>query len=179
MENYIEEVLISEEMIKERTRELGIILSKEYQGKTPLMIGILKGAVLFMSDLIRNMDINIEIDFMTISSYGDSTQSSGIVKILKDLDTTIENRDIIIVEDIIDRGLTLGYLIELLKRRNVNSIKIVTLLDKFRNRNIDFKIDYTGFTVPDKFVVGYGLDYKGLYRNLPYIGVLKPEVYIK
>ncbi len=179
MESNIKEILISENMIKGKTKELGEALSKEYKGRTPLMIGILKGAILFMSDLIRNMDINVEIDFMAVSSYGASTQSSGVVRILKDLDSTIENKDVIIVEDIIDSGLTLSYLMDLFKRRNVNSIKVVTLLDKPHNRTVDFKPDYIGFTVPDKFVVGYGLDYKELYRNLPYVGVLKSEVYIK
>ncbi len=179
MEKNIKEILISEEEIKEKTRELGELLSEEYKGKTPLMIGILKGAILFMSDLVRTMKINVEIDFMAVSSYGASTQSSGVVRILKDLDSTIEGRDIIIVEDIIDSGLTLSYLIDLFKRRNVNSIKVVTLLDKPHHRTVDFKPDYTGFVVPDEFVVGYGLDYAEKYRNLPYIGVLKPEVYIR
>lgn len=177
MEENIKEILITENEIKKKTKELGVLLSNEYKGRVPLMIGILKGAILFMSDLIRNMDINVEIDFMAVSSYGASTQSSGVVRIIKDLDTTIENRDIIIVEDIIDSGLTLSYLIDLFIRRNVKSIKVVTLLDKPNHRIINLKPDYSGFTIPDEFVVGYGLDYAEKYRNLPYIGVLKPEVY--
>ncbi|OEG00311.1 hypoxanthine phosphoribosyltransferase [Vulcanibacillus modesticaldus] len=177
MENDIKEILITKEEIEAKVKELGETLSKEYQGKTPLMVCILKGAVLFMADLVRNMDIEVEMDFMAVSSYGKSTESSGVVRILKDLDTTVEGRDIIIVEDIIDSGLTLSYLVEMLKGRNLNSIKIVTLLDKPHRRKVDLKPDLSGFTIPDEFVVGYGLDYAEKYRNIPYIGVLKPEVY--
>jgi len=177
MENDIKDVLISKEEIEEKARELGAILSKEYQGKTPIMVCVLKGAILFMSDLVRNMDIHVEMDFMAVSSYGASTESSGVVRILKDLDSNIEGRDLIIVEDIIDSGLTLSYLIDILNRRNVSSIKIVTLLDKPHRRTVNLKPDYSGFVVPDEFVVGYGLDYAEKYRNLPYIGILKPEVY--
>ncbi|MGD9677816.1 MAG: hypoxanthine phosphoribosyltransferase [Vulcanibacillus sp.] len=177
MEENIKEILITEDEIKEKIKELGLIISNDYKGRAPLMIGVLKGAVIFMSDLIRNIKINVEIDFMVVSSYGESTQSSGVVRIIKDLDTTIENKDIIIVEDIIDTGLTLSYLIDLFIRRNVNSIKVVTLLDKPHNRMVNLVPDFSGFTIPDEFVVGYGLDYAEKYRNLPYIGVLKPEVY--
>lgn len=177
MENDIKEILISKEQIEGKIKELGEILSKEYEGKRPLMVCILKGAVLFMSDLARQISIPVEIDFMAVSSYGASTESSGVVRIIKDLDATVEGKDIIIVEDIIDSGLTLSYLIDLLNRRNIHSIKVITLLDKPHRRTVDLKPDYSGFTVPDEFVVGYGLDYNEKYRNLPYIGILKPEVY--
>ena len=177
MENDIKEILISKEALDEKIGELGATLSEEYKEKNPLMVCVLKGAFLFMSDLIRKMDIPLEVDFMAVSSYGASTESSGVVRILKDLDSTIEGRDLIIVEDIIDSGLTLSYLVDLLNRRNVNSIKIVTLLDKPHRRKVDLKPDLSGFVIPDEFVVGYGLDYAEEYRNLPYIGVLKPEVY--
>lgn len=177
MNNDIKEILITEEEIENKIRELGAVLSKEYQDKKPLMICVLKGAVLFMADLVRHMSIPVELDFMAISSYGTSTESSGVVRILKDLDTTVEGRDIIIVEDIIDSGLTLSYLIDLFHRRNINSLKVVTLLDKPQRRIGNLKPDYSGFSIPDEFVVGYGLDYAEKYRNLPYIGVLKTEVY--
>jgi hypoxanthine phosphoribosyltransferase len=175
----IKEVLISEEEIMEKVREIGTILSKEYQGKNPLVVCVLKGAALFMTDLTKRIDIPIEIDFMDVSSYGSSTQSSGEVKIIKDLNTTVEGRDVLIVEDIIDSGLTLKYLVDLLIHRRANSVKIVTLLDKPHHRKVDLKPDFTGFVVPDEFVVGYGLDYAERYRNLPFVGVLKPEVYSK
>ncbi|GBF11383.1 hypoxanthine phosphoribosyltransferase [Tepidibacillus infernus] len=177
MENDIKEILITKEEIEQKVSELGSILSKEYEGKTPLMVCVLKGATLFMSDLVRHMNIHVEMDFMAVSSYGASTESSGVVRILKDLDTTIEGRDIIIVEDIIDSGLTLSYLVDLFNRRNINSIKIVTLLDKPHRRKVSLTPDLSGFVIPDEFVVGYGLDYNERYRNFPYIGVLKPEVY--
>ncbi|HEY8343265.1 MAG TPA: hypoxanthine phosphoribosyltransferase [Calditerricola sp.] len=177
MDQDIVEVLISEEAIREKVRELGEILSAEYAGKNPLVICVLKGAAFFMTDLVRQMNIPLEMDFMAVSSYGASTQSSGVVRILKDLDTPVEGRHVLVVEDIIDSGLTLSYLIDLLKRRNAASIKVVTLLDKPHRRTVDLKPDYCGFVVPDAFVVGYGLDYAEKYRNLPYIGVLNPDVY--
>lgn len=177
MDQDIKEVLISEEAIREKVRELGEILSAEYAGKNPLVICVLKGAAFFMTDLVRQMNIPLEMDFMAVSSYGASTQSSGVVRILKDLDTAVEGRHVLVVEDIIDSGLTLSYLIDLLKRRNAASVKVVTLLDKPHRRTVDLKPDYCGFVVPDAFVVGYGLDYAEKYRNLPYIGVLKPDVY--
>ena len=155
MEENIKEILITEDELKQKTKELGIIISNEYKGKVPLMIGVLKGAVIFMSDLIRNINIDVEIDFMAVSSYGASTQSSGVVRIVKDLDTTIDKRDVIIVEDIIDSGLTLSYLIDLFIRRNVNSIKVVTLLDKPHNRMVNLEPDFIGFTIPDEFVEIY------------------------
>lgn len=177
MKEDIKEVLITEEQINQKTNELADQLSKEYQDKFPLVIGILKGAILFMPDLIKRMPVHLEIDFMDVSSYGNSTVSSGEVKIIKDLDTSVEGRDILIVEDIIDSGLTLSYLVDLFHHRKARSVKIVTLLDKPTGRKVDLKADLVGFTVPDAFVVGYGLDFAERYRNLPYIGVLKPEVY--
>ena len=175
----IEKVLISEEEIQQAVADLGKQLTEDYQDRFPLVICVLKGAMPFMSDLIKKMDTYLEIDFMAVSSYGKNTVSSGEVKIIKDLDASVEGRDILIVEDIIDSGLTLSYLAELLRHRKANSVKIVTLLDKPSGRKIDIHADYVGFDVPDAFVVGYGLDYAERYRNLPYIGVLKPEVYTK
>ncbi len=177
MKNDIERILISEEEIQEKVTELGKQLTNDYQDRFPLAIGILKGATLFMGDLLKRIDTYLEMDFMDVSSYGRSTVSSGEVKIIKDLDTSVEGRDILIIEDIIDSGLTLSYLVELFHYRKAKSVKIVTLLDKPTGRKADIKADYVGFSVPDAFVVGYGLDYSERYRNLPYIGVLKPKIY--
>lgn len=177
MHNDIKEVLITEEEIKEKCARIGRDLTKEYDGKFPLVIGVLKGATPFMADIIRCIDTHIEMDFMDVSSYGSGTRSSGEVKIIKDLDAKVEGRDLLIIEDIIDSGLTLSYLVDLFKYRKANSVKIVTLLDKPANRSANIKADIIGFEVPDKFVVGYGLDYDQKYRNLPYVGVLKEEVY--
>lgn len=177
LQNDIEEVLISEEQLQEKINELGTQLTAEYQDKFPLLIGVLKGAMPFMTDLMKRIDAYVEIDFMDVSSYGNATVSSGEVKILKDLNTSVEGRDIVIIEDIIDSGLTLSYLVELFKHRKAKSIKIVTLLDKPTGRKADLQADFVGFDVPDAFVVGYGLDYAERYRNLPYIGVLKKSVY--
>lgn len=177
MHNEIEKILISAEDIQQKCKDIGNQLSKEYEGKFPLAVGVLKGALPFMSDVLREMDIHVEMDFMDVSSYGNEMRSSGEVKIVKDLDTKVEGRDVIIIEDIIDSGLTLSYLVDLFKYRRANSIKIVTLLDKPEGRTVDIKADITGFSVPNEFVVGYGLDYQEKYRNLPYIGVLKPAVY--
>ncbi|MRX72972.1 hypoxanthine phosphoribosyltransferase [Bacillus lacus] len=177
MRQDIEKVLISDEEIQRKVKELGGVLTAEYKEKFPLVIGVLKGAMPFMGDLIKHIDTYLEMDFMDVSSYGTAMVSSGEVKILKDLDTSVEGRDILIIEDIIDSGLTLSYLVELFRYRKAKSIKIVTLLDKPSGRKADIKADYVGFEVPDAFVVGYGLDYIEKYRNLPYIGVLKPEVY--
>lgn len=177
MKNDIEKTLITEEEINEKITEIAAILTEEYEGKFPLAIGVLKGAMPFMSDLLKRVDTYLEMDFMDVSSYGRSTVSSGEVKILKDLNTPVEGRDILIIEDIIDSGLTLSYLVELFRYRKAKSIKIVTLLDKPTGRKADLEADYVGFVVPDAFVVGYGLDYLEKYRNLPYIGILKPEVY--
>jgi hypoxanthine phosphoribosyltransferase len=173
----IEKILITEEEIQEKIKELAGYLTEEYKDKFPLVIGVLKGAMPFMADLLKRVDAYLEMDFMDVSSYGNSTVSSGEVKIVKDLDTSVEGRDILIVEDIIDSGLTLSYLVELFRYRKANSIKIVTLLDKPTGRKANIEADYVGFIVPDEFVVGYGLDYAEKYRNLPFIGVLKPEVY--
>ncbi|WP_203334983.1 hypoxanthine phosphoribosyltransferase [Planococcus beigongshangi] len=173
----IEEILISEERLQEKARELGEILTNDYKDKYPLAIGVLKGAMPFMGDLMKRFDGYVEMDFMDVSSYGNATVSSGEVKIIKDLNASVEGRDLLIIEDIIDSGLTLSYLVDLFKYRKANSIKIVTLLDKPSGRKVDLKADYIGFEVPDAFVVGYGLDFAEKYRNLPYIGVLKPEVY--
>jgi hypoxanthine phosphoribosyltransferase len=177
MEKDIEKVLFTEEEIAAKVRELGGILAKEYEGKNPLVICVLRGGAPFMTDLVRRMDIPLEMDFMAVSSYGASTQSSGVVRIIKDLDTSVEDRHVIIVEDIIDSGLTLSYLIDIIQRRNAASVKVVTLLDKPARRTVDLTPDYCGFQIPDAFVVGYGLDYAEKYRNLPYIGILKPVVY--
>lgn len=177
MDTAIKEVLISEEEIIEKTKELGAILAEEYQDKNPLIVGILKGALPFMADLIKQMPILLEYDMMDVSSYGTALTSSGEVKIVKDLDVSIEGRHVIIVEDIIDTGRTLKYLQDILNRRNAASVKIATLLDKPSGRVTDLNVDWKCFDIPDEFVVGYGLDYRENYRNLPYIGILKPEIY--
>ncbi|KRN27868.1 hpt protein [Lactobacillus selangorensis] len=173
----IERVLFSEEDLHKVAQRLGKQLSVDYADKNPLVICVLKGAILFMTDLVREMDIPLEIDFMDVSSYGDGTVSSGEVRILKDLDTSVFQRNVLIVEDIVDTGRTLSYLMKLLKTREAKSIKICTLMDKQDRRVMNVKADYIGFEVPNEFVVGYGLDYAQHYRNLPYIGVLKPEIY--
>ncbi|MYL35967.1 hypoxanthine phosphoribosyltransferase [Pontibacillus yanchengensis] len=177
MHTDIEKVLISEEEIQSKISELASQLTEEYEGRFPLVVGVLKGAMPFMSDLLKRVETYLEMDFMDVSSYHGTTQSSGEVKIVKDLDTQVEGRDLLIIEDIIDSGLTLSYLVDLFKYRKARSIKIVTLLDKPSGRKGDVKADLAGFEVPDEFVVGYGLDYQERYRNLPYIGVLKPSVY--
>lgn len=177
MVNDIEKVVFSEEQIQARIKELGAQLSRDYADKKPLIICILKGAFIFMADLVKRIDVPVELDFMAVSSYGASTKSSGVVRIVKDLEVSVEGRDVLIVEDIIDTGLTLSYLIEVLQGRKANSIKVVTLFDKPARRNVSMEADYKGFVLPDEFIVGYGLDYAELYRNLPYIGVLKPEIY--
>lgn len=177
MQNDIQEVLISEEEIQGKIKELGELLSKEFADRNPLVICVLKGAFIFMADLVKNITVPLEMDFMAVSSYGASTKSSGVVKIIKDLDQSVEGRDVLIVEDIIDSGLTLSHLIELLRNRGAKSTTVVTLFDKPSGRSVDLEADYTGFVLPDAFVVGYGLDYAEHYRNLPYIGILKPEIY--
>jgi len=177
MHEDLREILITEEEIRQKVEELGRKLTEDYRGKNPLCVCVLKGAALFMTDLVRRMEIPLEMDFMAVSSYGASTVSSGVVRIIKDLDTSVEGRHVLMVEDIIDTGLTLSYLLELMRQRNAASIKVVTLLDKPHRRVVDLNPDYCGFTVPDAFLVGYGLDYAEKYRNLPYIGILKEEVY--
>lgn len=177
LEKDIERILISQEEIQVRCKELGKELTEIYQNTNPLVVGVLKGAVPFMADIVRSIDTYLELDFMDVSSYGNATVSSGEVKIVKDLDTNVEGRDLLIVEDIIDSGRTLAYLVDLFKYRKAKSVKIVTLLDKPEGRVVNIEADYVGFNVPNEFVVGYGLDYAEVYRNLPYIGVLKPSVY--
>lgn len=177
MEEDIDHVLITEEQLDAKVRELGSRLAEDYAGKLPILIGALNGATLFMSDLVRACRIPLSIDFIAVSSYGSGTRSSGVVRILKDLDRNIEGRHVLIVEDIVDTGLTLSYLIESLSARQPASIRICALLDKAERRVANVPLDYTGFQIPDEFVVGYGLDYDDLYRNLPYIGVLKQELY--
>ena len=170
------EVLISKEDIEQKIDELGKQITREYAGRNPLLIGVLKGACFFLSDLLRAIDIPLGIEFMAISSYGSSTRTSGEVRILKDLDVPIEGRHIIVVEDIVDTGLTLSYLLANLKSRGAATVKLVALLDKHERRERDVEIDYLGFQIPDHFVVGYGLDFAERYRNLPFIAVLKnPE----
>lgn len=173
----IKEILLTQEQLAARVKELGDQISKDYQGKEILMIGILRGAVIFMADLARAVKVPVALDFMAVSSYGQSTSSSGIVRILKDLDEEVQGKHLLIVEDIIDSGLTLKYLLENLKSRNPASIKICTLLNKPERRKAEVPVEYNGFTIPDNFVVGFGLDYAEKYRNLPFIGILKPEVY--
>ncbi len=177
MHDEIQDILISEEELQTKIKELGTTLTEEYDGRFPLVIGVLKGALPFMADIVKRMNIHLEMDFMDVSSYAGGTVSTGEVKIIKDLDTTVYDRDIVILEDIIDSGRTLKYLISLLQTRGAKSLKVVTLLDKPEGRVVDLTADLVGFTVPDEFVVGYGLDYAERYRNLPYIGVLKPEIY--
>lgn len=177
MDENIKEVLISQEQIREKTKEVAQILSDEYRDKNPLVVGILKGALPFMADLIKEMDIFLEYDMMDVSSYGTAKTSSGEVKIVKDLDTSVDGRHILIVEDIIDTGRTLKYLQDMLIRRNAKSVRFVTLLDKPSGRVTDLNVDWKCFNIPDEFVVGYGLDYRENYRNLPYVGILKEEIY--
>ena len=170
------EVLISSEEIQQRIKQLGAEVARDYAGLNPLLIGVLKGACIFLSDLMRAADIPLGLEFMAISSYGASTRTSGEVRILKDLDVAIEGRHILVVEDIVDTGLTLSYLLANLKSRGAASVKLAALLDKFERREKEVPIDYLGFKIPDKFVVGYGLDFAERYRNLPFIAVVKnPE----
>ncbi|ABR49053.1 hypoxanthine phosphoribosyltransferase [Alkaliphilus metalliredigens QYMF] len=178
MVNDIKETLFSQEEIAQRVEELGKQITADYNHEEGLVvIGVLKGASIFLGDLVRKIDRPLSIDFMAVSSYGLSTESSGVVRILKDLDLEIEDKHILIVEDIVDTGLTLKYLTENLKSRNTKSIKVCTLLDKPARRKCDLPIDYIGFDIPDEFIVGYGIDYAEKYRNLPYIATLKSEVY--
>ncbi len=175
----VERILITSEEIGVRVRELGQQITNDYAGQEILMIGVLRGAVIFMADLARSIKRPMDIDFMAISSYGMSTNSSGVVRIIKDLDEVVEGRHILIIEDIIDSGLTLNYLVDNIKSRKPASVRICTLLSKPDRRKVNVTVDYNGFIIPDHFVVGYGLDYAGKYRNLPFIGVLKPEIYEK
>lgn len=175
----VAEVLITEEELQARIAELGKAISADYQSRDLLAVCILRGAVIFLSDLIRQIAVPHEIDFMAVSSYGGtSTESSGVVRILMDLTTSIEGRDVLIVEDIVDTGLTLDYIIDNLKTRRPASLRTCALLNKHERRKVDVPLDYVGFDIPNKFVVGYGLDYDEKYRNLPFVGVLKPELYV-
>jgi hypoxanthine phosphoribosyltransferase len=170
-------VLIDDQAIRRRTAEMAQELDQEYREDVPLLVGVLNGAVSFMTDLMREMRIPLEIDFMAVSSYGAATQSSGVVRILKDLDREIEGRRVILVEDIVDSGLTLQYLRDVLERRNPRDLRVVALLKKEKPEAIEVQVDHIGFTIPDEFVIGYGLDYAGQYRNLPYVAVLDPRIY--
>ena len=170
-------LLLSEDQIRENLRQLRGKITADYKNSNLMLVTVLKGAVVFLADLMRQIDVPAEIDFMVVSSYGSGVKSSGVVKIVKDLDVPLAGKDILIVEDILDSGLTLSYIKELLESRGPRSIRIATLLDKPSRRKVDLQADYIGFSVPDEFVIGYGLDYDEKYRNLPYIGILKPEVY--
>jgi hypoxanthine phosphoribosyltransferase len=176
LEHAVSEILIDEERLRTRVAELGEEISADYAGKELLLIGVLKGAVFFMADLMRQLDVPCEVDFMAISSYGDSTDSSGVVRILKDLDINIDGRDVLVVEDIIDSGLTLSYLIRNLEAREPASLEVCALLTKPARREIDVPVRYVGFEIPNRFVIGYGLDFAERYRNLPYVGVLHPDL---
>ena len=179
MNDDILRVLYSEEELEAKCAELGAQISKDYEGKNLLLVSVLKGAVVFMTDLMRHITVTCSIDFMVVYSYGSGVKTSGVVKIVKDLDADLAGKDLLIVEDILDTGMTLHYLKQLLQDRNPNSIRIATLLDKPERRRAAVRADYVGYQVPDEFVVGYGLDYDEKYRNLPYVGILKPEVYKK
>ena len=173
----VEEILLSEEQLRHRIAELGAKLAADYAGRTPILVSVLKGSIIFLADLIRSTPIPLSLDLMEVSSYGSGTETSGQVRILKDLSSSIEGRDVVVVEDIIDTGLTLNYLLRYLGERHPSSIRICCLLDKPARRLADIEIAYRGFTIPDRFVVGYGLDYDERYRNLPFVGVLRPSVY--
>ena len=173
--NSIGSILVSEEELDQRIRELAAELSRDYEGRDLVLLGILKGAVLFLSDLLRRIEVPAEVDFMAVASYGDATKSSGVVQILKDLEGPIEGRDVPIVEDIVDTGLTLRYLLETIQARGPRSLEVCALLNKTEARTVEVPVKYVGFEIPNEFVVGYGLDYQQRYRGLPYVGVLNPE----
>lgn len=177
MHKDVERLYASEEEIQAMVKKLGEQITRDYEGREVLFVGVLKGCFMFMADLVRACDVTCKVDFMVVSSYGEGTVSTGAVQIVKDLSENIEGRDVIIVEDILDSGNTLNYLVRYMSERKPASIRIVTLMDKPERRTAPVKADYVGFTIPDAFVVGYGLDYQQRYRNLPYIGILKPEIY--
>lgn len=177
MNNDIKEVLYNEDQLRDKIRQMGAKVSKDYSGKELILIGILKGSVVFMSDLLREITIPCKMDFMAVSSYGNSTETSGVVRILKDLDYEIQGKDVLIVEDIIDSGVTLKYLTKCLSARKPSSLGIICLLNKQERRKVNIDVRYVGFDVPDYFIVGFGMDYAEKYRNLPYIGILKDEIY--
>jgi hypoxanthine phosphoribosyltransferase len=176
LEKGVEEILIDENALQSRIAELGAEITRDYEGREPLLIGVLKGAIFFMADLMRKIELPCEVDFMAISSYGAGVDSSGVVRIMKDLDVSIENRNVLIVEDIIDSGLTLSYLLRNLEARHPASLEICALLTKPERRENDVRCRYVGFEIPNRFVIGYGLDFAERYRNLPYIGVLRSEL---
>jgi len=171
------DILVQRDELAHRVRELGEEISRDYAGRPLLLVGVLKGAIFFLSDLMRHLDVDCEVDFMAVSSYGSSTDSSGVVRILKDLDASIEGRDVLIVEDIVDSGLTLAYLFRMLRARGPASLEVCALLTKPDRREIDMPIRYVGFEIPNRFAIGYGLDFAERYRNLPYIATLKPQAY--
>ena len=177
MHKDVEQILYTEEELRQRVKELGCQITADYAGREPLLISVLRGSYIFMADLTRSINLNVTVDFLSVSSYGAGTVSSGQVEIKKDLSASIEGKDLIIVEDILDSGNTLYYLLDVLRARKPASIRICTLMDKPERRAKPIKADYVGFTIPDAFIVGYGLDYAEKYRNLPYVGVLKPSVY--
>ena len=180
MDQDIDHILVSEEQLREKVAELGARISRDYEGRDLLMVSILKGGAVFMADLMRAVTIPCAIDFMVVSSYGGANmESTGLVKIVKDLDDDLSGKDVLIVEDILDTGITLSNLLPMLRLRNPRSVKLCTILSKPSRRKVDLEPDYLGFEVPDEFVVGYGLDFDEKYRNLPYVGVLKPEIYTK
>ena len=177
MNNDIERILVSKQEISDMVIRLGKLISEDYKGKQLIIIGVLKGSFVFMADLIRAITIPVDMDFIAVSSYGDSTKTSGVVRLIKDADVTLTGKHVLIVEDIIDTGLTLKYLKELLATRSPLSIKVCTAFDKPSRRKVDIKVEYSGIEIPDEYVVGYGLDYKSLMRNLPDLCILKPDVY--
>lgn len=177
MRNDIQEVLFSEQQLADKVAELGARISADYEGKNPLVVSVRKGSYVFMADLTRKITIPCNVDFMAVSSYGEGTKTTGEVQIIKDIGSKIDGRHLIIVEDILDSGVTLSFLMKILKARGAASIRLCTLLSKPERRKVDVPVDYLGFEIPDAFVVGYGLDYAEKYRNLPYIGILKPSVY--
>lgn len=177
MNQDIAEILLSEEEIKQRVLELGKQISEDYRGKDVVIVGVLRGAFIFLADLVRAIDMPVAIDFISVSSYGTGTSSTGVVRFLKDLDEEVSGRHVLLVEDIIDSGITLNYLMENMKTRKPLSVRICTLLSKPERRKVEIDVAYNGFTIPDHFVVGYGLDYSEKYRNLPYVGILDPKVY--
>lgn len=179
MDRDVKEILLTKDDIKKICERLGAEITRDYEGKKLLLISVLKGAVVFMADIMREIKLPCTIDFMAVSSYQNGTKSSGVVQFKKDLDISVEGYDVLIIEDILDSGLSLKHITEILKCRGANSLKICAFLDKPSNRKCDITADYIGFTVPNEFIVGYGLDYAEKYRNLPYVGILKPEVYSK
>lgn len=179
MHSDIKKILYTEKDINEKISELGKQITKDFKKKSPVLISILKGGTVFLADLMRQIDLKLEIDFLGVASYGSSTKSSGVVEITKDCKIDLHGKDVLIIEDIIDTGLSLQYIIDTLQRKNPNSISICVLLDKVDTHKIDIPVQYAGFTIPDEFVVGYGLDFAEKYRNLPYIGILKKEMYQK